>query len=262
MENLALNKVKYLEKCKKLKQTNTYTAELKMCAKKWKNENKVQADYWASVWWNNAGSCLSAHFLMTVCLCLKVATVPSAQSLHLLDFSFSDFELSDAETTLATIRMFVDLDLIQNFQMKYTVRAEQVFFFNRYINCFCWLQPASCSRLGWPTLSWLLELFLHQTVDIFLYLNLTNRGEKKWGPGNCFHSPLLVENIWWFSLYSRNKYTHNPCVSLHSVRSQALYIPFCLGAYIPLTLAGFSLDEELLVSLWPLSRVHVDLQSA
>ncbi|XP_037537466.1 cGMP-specific 3',5'-cyclic phosphodiesterase [Nematolebias whitei] len=51
---------------------------------------------------------------------IQVATVPSAQSLHLVDFSFSDFDLSDTETTLATIRMFVDLNLIQNFQMKYT----------------------------------------------------------------------------------------------------------------------------------------------
>nr|XP_020450522.1 cGMP-specific 3',5'-cyclic phosphodiesterase isoform X2 [Monopterus albus] len=50
---------------------------------------------------------------------LQAATVPSAQSLHLLDFSFSDFDLSDIETTLATIRMFVDLNLVQNFQMKY-----------------------------------------------------------------------------------------------------------------------------------------------
>uniref|UniRef100_A0A8D2ZVF9 Phosphodiesterase n=1 Tax=Scophthalmus maximus TaxID=52904 RepID=A0A8D2ZVF9_SCOMX len=55
---------------------------------------------------------------------LKVATVPSAQSLRLLDFSFSDFDLSDTETTLATIRMFVDLNLVQNFQMKYTVRTD------------------------------------------------------------------------------------------------------------------------------------------
>ncbi|KAJ3585220.1 hypothetical protein NHX12_013941 [Muraenolepis orangiensis] len=42
------------------------------------------------------------------------------QSLLLLDFSFSDFELSDMETTLATVRMFVDLNLVHNFQMKYT----------------------------------------------------------------------------------------------------------------------------------------------
>ncbi|XP_034073745.1 cGMP-specific 3',5'-cyclic phosphodiesterase [Gymnodraco acuticeps] len=49
-----------------------------------------------------------------------VATVPSAQSLRLMDFSFSDFDLSDTETTMATIRMFVDLNLVQNFQMKYT----------------------------------------------------------------------------------------------------------------------------------------------
>lgn len=69
---------------------------------------------------------------VAVCLCvlmfvrlsyvvLQVATVPSAQSLRLLDFSFSDFDLSDTETTLATIRMFIDLNLVQNFQMKYTV---------------------------------------------------------------------------------------------------------------------------------------------
>ncbi|XP_029381998.1 cGMP-specific 3',5'-cyclic phosphodiesterase isoform X3 [Echeneis naucrates] len=51
---------------------------------------------------------------------LQIATVPSAQSLHLLDFSFSDFDLSDTQTTLATIRMFVDLNLVQNFQMKHT----------------------------------------------------------------------------------------------------------------------------------------------
>uniref|UniRef100_A0A8C9FR51 Phosphodiesterase n=2 Tax=Pavo cristatus TaxID=9049 RepID=A0A8C9FR51_PAVCR len=47
------------------------------------------------------------------------AVVPSAQSLNLTDFNFSDFELSDFETTLCTIRMFTDLNLVQNFQMKH-----------------------------------------------------------------------------------------------------------------------------------------------
>uniref|UniRef100_A0A8C8J3Z9 Phosphodiesterase n=1 Tax=Oncorhynchus tshawytscha TaxID=74940 RepID=A0A8C8J3Z9_ONCTS len=55
-----------------------------------------------------------------------VATVPSAQSLRLMEFSFSDFELSDAETTQATIRMFVDLNLVQNFQMKYKVLCQWI----------------------------------------------------------------------------------------------------------------------------------------
>ncbi|XP_073691834.1 cGMP-specific 3',5'-cyclic phosphodiesterase isoform X2 [Garra rufa] len=50
---------------------------------------------------------------------LQAATIPSAQSLRLMDFSFSDFDLTDVETTQATIRMFVDLKLVQNFQMKY-----------------------------------------------------------------------------------------------------------------------------------------------
>ena len=70
----------------------------------------------------------SLQFLMFVsvcfCVCLKVATIPSAQSLRLMDFSFSDFDLSDTETTLATVRMFVDLNLVQNFQMKHTVRND------------------------------------------------------------------------------------------------------------------------------------------
>lgn len=47
--------------------------------------------------------------------------VPSAQTLRITDFSFSDFELSDLETALCTIRMFTDLNLVQNFQMKHEV---------------------------------------------------------------------------------------------------------------------------------------------
>lgn len=52
---------------------------------------------------------------------LAAAVVPSAQTLKITDFSFSDFELSDVETALCTIRMFTDLNLVQNFQMKHEV---------------------------------------------------------------------------------------------------------------------------------------------
>ncbi|KAM6949337.1 cGMP-specific 3',5'-cyclic phosphodiesterase isoform 2-T2 [Aplochiton taeniatus] len=51
---------------------------------------------------------------------LQAATIPSAQSLHLMDFSFSDFDLTERETTQAAVRMFVDLNLLQTFQMKYS----------------------------------------------------------------------------------------------------------------------------------------------
>lgn len=74
-----------------------------------------------STLWQLAVSSAASPSLPNTRVCLKVATVPSAQSLRLLDFTFSDFELSDTETTLATVRMFVDLNLVQNFQMKYTV---------------------------------------------------------------------------------------------------------------------------------------------
>ncbi|KAM5306178.1 cGMP-specific 3',5'-cyclic phosphodiesterase isoform 2-T2 [Glossophaga mutica] len=52
---------------------------------------------------------------------LAAAVVPSAQTLKISDFSFSDFELSDAETALCTVRMFTDLGLAHSFQMKHEV---------------------------------------------------------------------------------------------------------------------------------------------
>lgn len=55
----------------------------------------------------------------------KAAVVPSAQTLKITDFSFSDFELSDLETALCTIRMFTDLNLVQNFQMKHEVGMQR-----------------------------------------------------------------------------------------------------------------------------------------
>ena len=47
--------------------------------------------------------------------------MPSAQTLKIADFNFSDFELSDLETALCAIRMFTDLGLVQSFQMKHEV---------------------------------------------------------------------------------------------------------------------------------------------
>ncbi|XP_026158925.1 cGMP-specific 3',5'-cyclic phosphodiesterase [Mastacembelus armatus] len=50
---------------------------------------------------------------------LQEATIPSAESLHILDFHFSDFGLPEDLTTQATIRMFLDLRLVQDFNIDY-----------------------------------------------------------------------------------------------------------------------------------------------
>ncbi|XP_046315229.1 cGMP-specific 3',5'-cyclic phosphodiesterase isoform X1 [Marmota monax] len=57
---------------------------------------------------------------------LAAAVVPSAQTLKITDFCFSDFELSDLETALCTVRMFTDLRLVQRFQMKHEVLCRWV----------------------------------------------------------------------------------------------------------------------------------------
>ncbi|XP_070769421.1 cGMP-specific 3',5'-cyclic phosphodiesterase [Enoplosus armatus] len=52
-------------------------------------------------------------------LALQEANIPSAESLHVLDFHFSGFGLPEDLTTQATIRMFLDLNLVQDFNINY-----------------------------------------------------------------------------------------------------------------------------------------------
>lgn len=48
--------------------------------------------------------------------------VPSSQHYNLLDYNFHDFTLDDDDTLKATIRMFLDLELFDRFQINYEVR--------------------------------------------------------------------------------------------------------------------------------------------
>ncbi|KAM8773573.1 cGMP-specific 3',5'-cyclic phosphodiesterase isoform 1-T1 [Acanthopagrus schlegelii] len=50
---------------------------------------------------------------------LQEATIPSAESLCILDFNFSDCGLAEDLTSQATIRMFLDLKLVQDFNIDY-----------------------------------------------------------------------------------------------------------------------------------------------
>ncbi|XP_008274254.1 cGMP-specific 3',5'-cyclic phosphodiesterase [Stegastes partitus] len=50
---------------------------------------------------------------------LQEATIPPSESLNILDFHFSGFALPEDLTTQATIRMFLDLNLVQDFSIDY-----------------------------------------------------------------------------------------------------------------------------------------------
>ncbi|XP_074552029.1 cGMP-specific 3',5'-cyclic phosphodiesterase [Halichoeres trimaculatus] len=50
---------------------------------------------------------------------LQEATIPSAESLHILDFNYSSFGVPEDVTTQATVRMFLDLNLVQDFNIDY-----------------------------------------------------------------------------------------------------------------------------------------------
>ncbi|XP_018336925.1 cGMP-specific 3',5'-cyclic phosphodiesterase isoform X2 [Agrilus planipennis] len=52
--------------------------------------------------------------------------IPSAETFNLQNFTFIDFELSDLETCKATIRMFLDCNLVQQFHIPYEVLCRWV----------------------------------------------------------------------------------------------------------------------------------------
>ncbi|GFR65885.1 phosphodiesterase [Elysia marginata] len=52
---------------------------------------------------------------------LKKVKIPSAQHYNLLDYKFCDFHLDDDNTLKATIRMFMDLNLLKNFSIDYEI---------------------------------------------------------------------------------------------------------------------------------------------
>ena len=66
--------------------------------------------------WVTGFFCIDGSFF-----CFQEVTIPSAESLHILDFHFSDSGLSEDHTTQATIRMFLDLSLVQDFNIDYKV---------------------------------------------------------------------------------------------------------------------------------------------
>lgn len=48
-------------------------------------------------------------------------SIPSAETFNLYSFTFIDFDLSDDDTCKATIRMFMECDLVQQFHIPYEV---------------------------------------------------------------------------------------------------------------------------------------------
>ncbi|KAL1115639.1 hypothetical protein AAG570_005929 [Ranatra chinensis] len=52
---------------------------------------------------------------------LKTLRVPSAQKLHLHNFEFDDIHMSDDDTLTACLRMFLDLDFVERFNIDYEV---------------------------------------------------------------------------------------------------------------------------------------------
>ena len=72
------------------------------------------------LWVDECSVHLNCFFFLPV-FCFQEATIPSAEALIILDFHFSDFGLPEDLTTQATIRMFLDLNLVKDFNIDYKV---------------------------------------------------------------------------------------------------------------------------------------------
>ncbi|KAK9747121.1 3prime5prime-cyclic nucleotide phosphodiesterase [Popillia japonica] len=72
--------------------------------------------------------CLSYHATASNDVTVKLAKedIPSAECYNLYSFSFIDFELNDGDTCKATIRMFLELNLVQEYHIPYEVLCRWV----------------------------------------------------------------------------------------------------------------------------------------
>ena len=71
----------------------------------------------------NDARCLSLVLLHCPFRLSQDANVPSVQHYQLSSYAFDDISLSDRETCLATIRVFLDLQFVQKFHIDYQVNS-------------------------------------------------------------------------------------------------------------------------------------------
>lgn len=73
--------------------------------------------------------CLSYHATASNEATVKLfqEDIPSAETFNLYSFTFIDFELNDEDTCKATIRMFMECDLVQQFHIPYEVRFSHIY---------------------------------------------------------------------------------------------------------------------------------------
>lgn len=69
--------------------------------------------------------CLSYHATATLEATEKLVKqeIPSAEYFNLYSFTFIDFDLDDDNTCKATIRMFLECNLVQQFHIPYEVSS-------------------------------------------------------------------------------------------------------------------------------------------
>lgn len=74
--------------------------------------------------------CLSYHATAADDATLELAKedIPSAETFSLYSFTFIDFDLSDADTCKATLRMFMECNLVQQFHIPYEVSSILLYF--------------------------------------------------------------------------------------------------------------------------------------
>ena len=53
---------------------------------------------------------------------VQKCTIPPVQQYNLVDYQFSDFHMDDDETLKATVRMFLDLSLMEKFHIQNEVQ--------------------------------------------------------------------------------------------------------------------------------------------
>lgn len=105
------------------------------------------------------------HFYFTyeIMQCLNL----NPKLLLCFSFKFIDFELSDEDTCRATVRMFLQCNLVEQFHIPYNVSNSILLLmkcFRRFLNLLCTLKTVSLFKFMMFLLDYILNLFLNSSL--------------------------------------------------------------------------------------------------
>ncbi|XP_065556370.1 cGMP-specific 3',5'-cyclic phosphodiesterase-like [Artemia franciscana] len=151
---------------------------------------------------------------------LKKAHIPSGKYFEINSYAFNDFQYSDEETCYATIRMFMDFDLINKFQIPYDVLCCWVLSVKknyRPVKYHNWRHALNVAQTMFALLkTGKMERFMHDIEILGLLIACLSHDLDHRGTNNAFQTKAMTPLATLYSTSTMEHHHFNQCAMILS----------------------------------------------